>query len=268
MMTLQEMHQKILSSNKYDKMKRTFSHLSNFLGINKYYYFRILHNNYFSGLGSNSEWEEYIYSDLERIKTFPHFKHPNKLQSIVLFKNSSNTKFKEVLKTAWEKYNINFTVNVQRKIKDGIECFGFGINSDFSDADQHIINHLTLLNKYTDYFVDENSGLIHYLEDYQVDIASLIGAPYFKSTSNFSINSETKRHLLKRLGLEAIELLSPREVDIVKLISHGYPSTYIAEKLCLSNRTIEHYIGNIKFKLNCESKVSLINKANELVNFL
>ena len=55
--------------------------------------------------------------------------------------------------------------------------------------------------------------------------------------------------------------LTPRERDLLKYISRGYPASYIAKKLELSVRTTENYIATIKEKLSCPSKVELIEMA-------
>ncbi|MCX7797676.1 MAG: helix-turn-helix transcriptional regulator [Melioribacter sp.] len=60
---------------------------------------------------------------------------------------------------------------------------------------------------------------------------------------------------LKKYGL------TDREIEILKLISHGYTSKEIAEKLYLSKKTIDYYRSNIRAKLN-------LSKKSEIFRFL
>src|SRR5262249_40932690 len=155
--------------------------------------------------------------------------------------------------------------NIQRKTTFGVESFGFGVNSIHPKADQHMINHLSFLNKFTDYYLDENNKLINSMEDFQVEIASLFGPCYFATASNFPLFTEAKKKLMKQLGLGSVELLTSRELDVIKYIASGYSAAYIATQLGISKRTVEKYTENIKYKLNCDSKISLINKAQMFI---
>jgi DNA-binding NarL/FixJ family response regulator len=68
------------------------------------------------------------------------------------------------------------------------------------------------------------------------------------------------------MGLDSLFSLTPRELDLIKWIAHGYPASYIAHQLQLSIKTIENYTATIKCKLNCKSKIELINKALEITS--
>lgn len=54
--------------------------------------------------------------------------------------------------------------------------------------------------------------------------------------------------------------LTPREIEIIKLIKAGMDTAKIAEKLFLSEETVKSHRKNIYFKLN-------INKVTELIAF-
>lgn len=57
--------------------------------------------------------------------------------------------------------------------------------------------------------------------------------------------------------------LSPREIDIVKLIDQGLIYKAIGEKLFISERTIGKHVQNIYEKVGVSNKVALINKLYE-----
>lgn len=57
------------------------------------------------------------------------------------------------------------------------------------------------------------------------------------------------------------EQLTPREVEVLRLIAQGYTNSQAAEKLKLSPRTIEYHRSNISGKLNMKSRVDLVQYA-------
>ncbi|ERO64151.1 response regulator transcription factor, partial [Pseudomonas piscis] len=60
---------------------------------------------------------------------------------------------------------------------------------------------------------------------------------------------------------EMIELLSGRELVVLKQLTSGMSNKEIAEGLCLSNKTISTYKRRLLTKLNARSLVDLIEFA-------
>jgi len=63
-------------------------------------------------------------------------------------------------------------------------------------------------------------------------------------------------------GPEA-EPLTPREIDVLRLVVKGYTNSQIAEQLFISVRTVEFHRGNLTSKLNLRSRVELIRYATD-----
>lgn len=61
----------------------------------------------------------------------------------------------------------------------------------------------------------------------------------------------------------SLDLLTPREVDVLRLLVRGNTNRQIAGKLSLSQRTVEGYRATLISKLNLKSRVDLINFAEE-----
>ena len=63
------------------------------------------------------------------------------------------------------------------------------------------------------------------------------------------------------------QILTPREVEIVKFIAEGFLNKEIADKLCISIRTVDTHKNNIMQKLELKSTVDLVKYAikNELI---
>lgn len=61
----------------------------------------------------------------------------------------------------------------------------------------------------------------------------------------------------------SVTVLTPRELDILRLLARGNTNRQIAALLSLSMRTVENYRGNLKGKLGLDSRVELVNYAEE-----
>ena len=59
------------------------------------------------------------------------------------------------------------------------------------------------------------------------------------------------------------EALTPREIDVLKLIVQGYTNRQIGEELNISIRTVEGHRANISAKLGLHSRVELVRYARE-----
>ncbi len=69
-----------------------------------------------------------------------------------------------------------------------------------------------------------------------------------------------------RLPLETqLESLSPRELDVLRLLAEGYVNKEIAERLGLSTPTVATYIRRIYDKLHVHSRAAAIGKFSPLL---
>lgn len=68
---------------------------------------------------------------------------------------------------------------------------------------------------------------------------------------------------LPSANASAFEMLTPREIDVLRLVVQGYTNRQIAEELALSVRTVEGHRGNLTEKLGMHSRVELARYARE-----
>lgn len=87
------------------------------------------------------------------------------------------------------------------------------------------------------------------------------GLPFIKADIQEKL--DVFRRTLKR-NTSSKNLLTPREKDILKLIAGEYSNQQIADKLCLSMRTVENYRLNIAVKLEVKNTAGLVKKAIEM----
>ncbi len=60
-----------------------------------------------------------------------------------------------------------------------------------------------------------------------------------------------------------VEILTPREVEVLRLIAQGYTNRQTAQALCISVRTVESHRANLMDKLDLRSRVALVRYAKE-----
>ena len=62
---------------------------------------------------------------------------------------------------------------------------------------------------------------------------------------------------------QSAEALTPREIEVLKLIVQGYTNRQIGEELSISIRTAESHRANLSEKLGLHSRVELVRYARE-----
>lgn len=67
----------------------------------------------------------------------------------------------------------------------------------------------------------------------------------------------------EKVQLQSLEILTPREIDVLKLIVVGYTNRQVAEELNISSRTVEAHRANLTDKLGTKSRVELVRFARE-----
>ena len=72
-----------------------------------------------------------------------------------------------------------------------------------------------------------------------------------------------ERPQLTNTGQESLVLLTPREIDVLKLIVQGYTNRQVGEELNISVRTVEGHRANLFDKLGLRSRVELVRYARE-----
>ncbi len=65
-----------------------------------------------------------------------------------------------------------------------------------------------------------------------------------------------------------VETLTPREIEVLRLIAQGYTNRQMADMLSISVRTVESHRSNLMGKLDLHSRVELVRYAreNNLIN--
>jgi len=83
---------------------------------------------------------------------------------------------------------------------------------------------------------------------------------------NKYFNQEISQKMINIMSLEGVspKKLSPKEMEILKLIADGQTTKEIAQKLFISTRTVETHRNNMMRKLEVKNTPELINKVAQL----
>jgi len=65
----------------------------------------------------------------------------------------------------------------------------------------------------------------------------------------------------KKPKAERLDLMTPRELEVLTLLAYGHTNAEIAEKLCISERTVESHRTNIMTKMEFKSRAELVRFA-------
>lgn len=93
------------------------------------------------------------------------------------------------------------------------------------------------------------------------------GGTFFSSDVIASLMKETKSEVTEQHLTPEKAGLTPREIEIIKLIADEFSSAQIAEKLFISPRTVDTHRKHILEKIQCKTVVGLLKfaYANHLV---
>ena len=57
--------------------------------------------------------------------------------------------------------------------------------------------------------------------------------------------------------------ITKQQTACLKYLAMGFTHKQIAQKMCLAQKTVEHYLNAVKLKLNCKTRAELISQAIE-----
>jgi DNA-binding NarL/FixJ family response regulator len=65
----------------------------------------------------------------------------------------------------------------------------------------------------------------------------------------------------RRDDLTAIEPLTPREIEVLELVTEGLPNKAIAERLGISDQTVKFHLASILGKLGASNRTDAVRRA-------
>ena len=87
------------------------------------------------------------------------------------------------------------------------------------------------------------------------------GEPYLYPSATKSLIGDFLRRKNKGAEIESFTLLTEREQQTLRLVAMGYGNKEVAEKLCLSVKTVKSYKAKIMEKLQLQTRPELVRYA-------
>ena len=166
-------------------------------------------------------------------------------------------------------FNIHNRFYIITKFTDYYETCGFGASDSINiSISTLILNQLDLFKQYICYFREKAANYITVLSNNRIaqprtEIPPIIENNNFK---NFNLTDFKKETLLNSYSILVNGIpksLTQREMECLRLLKNNVTSKTIANRLEISNRTVDFHLTNIKSKLNCHFESELIKIAQE-----
>lgn len=258
---LLEMQSRV-SKKFHDKFQSFCDPLVNCFEVNQFYHYQLSRSGHFVNLGLNFDWEQWLLSN-DLFYNLPMFKNQENFKEGIVFLTSFDDEKNSILwETAYKKFNVNFTIELVNKTREGSEGFGFGLKSSDPLRKMAFLKELPLLKLFIKQYREEFKSDIPNFYNYAVDISRQIKPSIFPiKASEYDAN---RNQFLKKMRIEIPSLLTEREVDVASYLIKGYSASEIGEKLFIARRTVEHHLERMKDKFDCPNKSVLIRKIQEL----
>jgi LuxR family maltose regulon positive regulatory protein len=112
---------------------------------------------------------------------------------------------------------------------------------------------------YVQIFIDEGEALAGLIRDVSLDYAGRLLAAFPRAEAGPVEVTDVRRRAPALFGD-----LSPREVEVLRLVAEGLSNKEIAQRLYISLRTVKYHTGNIFAKLNVNSRTQAVGQARVL----
>ena len=194
------------------------------------------------------------------------FRNPELVQpGIYFYRSMPEQKFQETIDAIARKGKVEFCLAIVEKKNDELIRFGYGAKPESALQTTHLmLNHFSLIIKFNHYFLESAEEMITRAEDHSIDLTAF--NPHFDQNSSFkaALEVDEKRNFLKAIKCHKFDKLfklSVQEKECLMLLLKGHSASEIGKTMLLSCRTVEHYIENVKNKLDCHSKYELFEYA-------
>jgi DNA-binding NarL/FixJ family response regulator len=95
----------------------------------------------------------------------------------------------------------------------------------------------------------DSGGVGYLLKDRVLDVSDFVDAVRRVASGGTALDPEVVAQLLGNRGAQRLDVLTPRELDVLKLMAEGRSNTGIAEALVLTVGAVEKHIAGIFQKL-------------------
>lgn len=246
-------------------INRVCEPLKTCFNINYFTYHSIENDGACRALVSRPDWADY-YVENQLYQIDPCMHHPENYQSGTLFwaHHLQAEVYKETMDILSHQFDMAHAFFLIERTPTRCEFFGFTAPVQHEKIYSIYMQELPLLKKFCTFFKEEMSSVLETMESDPMSLLDLKGEQFTSKVSTFAQTQSTHTSFLKLIQADPGITLSRREKECLSLYLNEMQMKEVANKLNLSVRTIEFYLGNIKNKLECSTKSELIKKGQEL----
>ena len=256
------------SSSFYEKYRKLAEPLNQCFGLDALFYSMTTPDGYFFQIGNLADPAHHYFSN-QFYKHNPFICHPDNYNhnQIIITMDYPHKTYHDIQHKMQERFGVGDTLVLYKKFEDSAHIFMPTSTNPKVPLNTIYLNNLSALNHFADYFVKEWRQYLIKMEPYMFNLEKHMGAKFFKSIQSKPTLTETaqREKFLRQIGVLDnqrcdVKSLSSREKDCIEEFLKGKSAAQIALALNLGRRTVEHYMDNIKMKLDCNSKSELFER--------
>ncbi len=231
--------------------------------ITYFCYLRRYQDNTFTFLPTLIDMGEYFFEDGQYPLTWFAGMNFNDFQSGYYFwdiaRQVSLEACQNIYSEVTKRLNLKSGVDIVEKTENYCDFFSF------SSATSNIyFVPLDYLYEFVYYFKQQTRGLLlkSYEDRFLLEEPSLYLPPIpFGSTAGMEHNFKDDPFNIQRYYLSEEIFLTRREVEILRKLDKGEPVKCLADQMCISPRTLEQHVVNIKNKFNVSRTQEMLHLA-------
>lgn len=242
-----------------NKIKKFSAPLEQHFGIDEFVYTYISNEGQYFAISNQPEASEfYFHQGLYKSNVL--IRHPdNYFDGPLLPGYIPNKKHKNVMGERFGYYG-NTELIIFKKTNKGVHKFLFNTKIHKNPLIGFYFKNLPFFQAFCKQFLKEWQSHHRIIEKYTINISRLIGPDFYQIIDLDKSNPIQELHsqdtFLKQIGclqkdFKLFKPFSAQEKICLNLLSEGKTLKKVAEDMHLSYKTVEHYLENIKDKVNC-----------------
>lgn len=237
----------------------------NEIGVNSFVFVRSFDDNSLTMLSTRPDWtSHFLEQQYYHVSAFEQSPE-NYKSGFILWDTLDND---IAIDNARQHFNFTHAISLIDKHNNYCDMFHFAVGQENKKTNNMYINNLDFFKRFSCYFKDTAEVLIkeankqkihrHSSLTEQKKMTNILNDCYFDlENTNLSFLKANKF----KANYENKEInLTHKECLCIAWLILGKSSCEIATILCISKRTVEEYIENVKVKLNCYKQTYLVYK--------
>lgn len=209
-------------------------------------------------LSNNVDWMEHylnnniLYSDKARYTKELGYLGERKHYMMLREKDKNSKSIVSVM----NKYDQDNVCSFYIKNDNYVEMFGFATNKGKDSLTNFYINNTSFLLKYSLLFKERLFPVINRNLDsisLPFSIFKQVNPEMYSGKDNLE-----QKIKLKKIYLADDLIVTVREFECLRLLSRGYSYKEIAQKMCISFRTVETHVNHMKYKMGQAHKGGIL----------